>query len=102
MIHAKELKDPVIISGRDSYYPFLNLWFILRERKGPKNLLDLNGCRLSRPEWEAGKADDCIKRIEKMTEKYDRWLKEAKEEKNKTISSAIPSEFSDECDMTNG
>ena len=81
--HAKGLEDPVIISESDEYYPFLNLWFMLHERKGIKKSLQLDGCRLSRPEWEAGKTDDCIKRIEKMTEKYDRWLKEAKEEKDK-------------------
>lgn len=79
---AGEMEKPFLKDGYDSRYPFLNIWFILLDENDIRKKLQLDACRLSSSEYDAGKIDKYLERAEKLAKKYDRWLEEAKKKKS--------------------
>lgn len=76
MVAIQRINAPIIETGVDSGYPFLNRHFVLRDKNDLRKKLYLKECRMSWKEWDAGKVDNCIIRIESTEKKFNMWLKD--------------------------
>lgn len=75
---AKRIKNPSIKTFSNPSSPLLSQCFTLIDKSNCRNDLYLGGCQLSQKEYDEGNADSCIARIEVAENKFNRWLKEAK------------------------
>lgn len=77
----KRLSDPHLVIGSDITFSLPSNWFFIHDRDNLETSIELPGCRMvDKCHLTVEDIESYDKRVEKLTEKYNRWILEAKNE----------------------